>query len=51
MFEAQFTEHLMRINKLEQELMHSKTEKEQLDYELNNLKRKQEEEKRVSYST
>ena len=49
MFEAQFKEHLIRINKLEQELMHSKTEKENLEYEHNNLKKKQEEDKRVIY--
>jgi hypothetical protein len=49
MFEAEFKQHLIRINTLELDLKHAENEKENLNYELTVLKKKHEEEKRVSY--
>lgn len=48
MYEAEFRQHIIRINTLELDLKHAENEKENLNYELAVLKKKHEEEKQVS---
>lgn len=48
MYEAEFRQHIIRINTLELDLKHAENEKENLNYELTVLKKKHEEEKQVT---
>lgn len=48
MFEAEFKQHLIRINTLELDLKHAQNEKEELQFNLTDIKKKHAEEMRVN---